>query len=298
MKIRTVRYMFNQGFTGLWRNKNMSLASISSVAASLMILGLIITLVLNINNVADLAQMQFDTIQVFLEEDISQQKISEIGNSILKINDVNRIEYESKEQALLNMKESWGEQGYLLDTLEENYLPNSYIIYLNSIDRAEFVVGELATIDGIDMIKYHQEIIDTLLGIASFIKTVGLALILVLILIAMFIISNTIRLALNARRQEINIMKYVGATNWFIRWPFILEGIILGLLGAIIALLITYYGYNYAYSAISNQFTVVFSAYLIPIGQMMNTTIIMFIVIGSGVGALGSIVSLRKHLRV
>lgn len=298
MKIRTVNYMLRQGITGLWRNKNMSLASIGSVAAALVILGLVIILVLNINNVADLAQMQFDTIQVYLKEDISQGQIAEIGDSILRINDVSNIEFESKEQALLNMKERWGDKGYLLDTLEENPLPNSYIIYLNSLDRADFVVVELSKIDGIDEIKYYKEIIDNMLRIASFIRTIGLALIMILVLIAMFIISNTIKLALNARKQEINIMKYVGATNWFIRWPFILEGVVLGLLGAVIALAITYYGYSYAYNAIARKFTVVFSAYLMPVSEMMNTTVVMFAVLGSGVGAIGSIVSLRKHLKV
>ncbi|KAB3533544.1 permease-like cell division protein FtsX [Alkaliphilus serpentinus] len=298
MKIRTLKYMMKQGFVGLWRNKNMSLASITSVAASLVVLGLIIILVLNINNIASLTQLQFDTVQVYVQEELTEEEISLLGSNIEAIKGVETALYESKEQAMLNMKERWGEQGYLLETLEENPLPNSYVINLEGIDYADGVVSNLKNLEGVDEVKYYKEIIENLLKIAGFIRTVGLALIGILILVAMFIISNTVKLALNARRQEINIMKYVGATNWFIRWPFIVEGVILGLLGAMIALVVVRYGYGYTFDAINNKFTVVFSAYLLPLDILMGRTMMMFAVIGAGVGALGSIVSLRKHLRV
>lgn len=298
MRIRTFKYMMKQGIVGLWRNKNMSLASITSVAASLVVLGVIIILVLNINNVASITQLQFDSIQVYLQDELTQKEISEIGGSIKTIDGVDSVIYESKEQAMVNMKDRWGDQGYLLDTLEENPLPNSYIIHITAIERADEVVFQLKDVAGIQEVKYYKEIIENLLKIAGFIRTVGLALIGVLVLVAMFIISNTIKLALNARRQEINIMKYVGATNWFIRWPFIVEGIVLGILGAVVALGLVRYGYGYAFNAIYDKFTVVFSAYLLPVDEMMRRTMIMFAVIGAGVGALGSIISLRKHLRV
>ena len=298
MKIRTVKYIFKQGIVGLWRNRGMSIASIGSVAASLVVLGVIITLVLNINNVADLTQMQFDSIQVYLQEDLNQNEIQEIGKSIALIDGVKNVEYESKEQALKNMKERWGQQGYLLEYLENNPLPNSFIVNMDSLEHADGIVAVLQKLKGIDEIKYYKEIIENLIRIAKFIRTIGLVLILVLILIAMFIISNTIKLTLNARRQEINIMKYVGATNWFIRWPFVLEGVILGLAGAIIALVVVYFGYQYTFQVISERFTIVVSAYMISVKEMMGKTITMFSVLGAGVGALGSFISLRKHLRV
>jgi len=298
MKIRTVKYIFKQGIVGLWRNRGMSIASIGSVAASLVVLGVIITLVLNINNVADLTQMQFDSIQVYLQEDLNQNQIQEIGQSIALIEGIENVEYESKEQALKNMKERWGQQGYLLEFLENNPLPNSFIVHMESLEQADGIVAELQKLNGIDEIKYYKEIIENLLRIAKFIRTIGLVLILVLILVAMFIISNTIKLTLNARRQEINIMKYVGATNWFIRWPFVLEGVILGLAGAIIALVVVYFGYQFTFQVISERFTIVVSAYMISVKAMMSKTITMFTVLGAGVGALGSFISLRKHLRV
>lgn len=296
--------MLKQGFVGIWRNRGMSIASISSVAASLAVLGVIITIVLNINNLSYIAQMQFDTIQVYLDDELTVEEISNVGQKMTAISGVKYVDYESREDALNRMKEQWGEQGYLLDVLEENTLPNSYVIHVESIDMADYVVKELRNIEdveefeGIEEIKYHKDIVDNMLRIASFVRTIGLALILVLILIAMFIIANTIKLTLNARKQEITIMKYVGATNWFVRWPFFIEGMVLGLIGSVIALVFVYYGYQYAFDLITEKFYVMLSAYVVSVNEMMKRTIPIFTVIGAGVGALGSIVSLRKHLKV
>ncbi|NMA04594.1 MAG: ABC transporter permease, partial [Clostridiales bacterium] len=248
MKFRTITYMFRQGLTGLWRNRTMSIASIGTVAATLIILGLVITLVLNIGNMADLIQMQFDEIQVYLEDDLSVGEIDSVGKQIEKIKGVSGIIYESKEEALKKYKESWGKEGYLLDGLD-NTLPNSYIIQMDNLELADDIVEDLGSLEGIDEVKYYKEIVDQLLKIAGFVRTIGLIIILILIFVAIFIISNTIKLTLNARKQEIGIMKNVGATNWFIRWPFLFEGILLGLVGAVISIAIVYYGYQYAFNA-------------------------------------------------
>ncbi|MDI9476978.1 MAG: permease-like cell division protein FtsX [Natronincolaceae bacterium] len=298
MKARTVRYVLGQGLVGLWRNRTMSMASIGTVTATLIILGLIITLVLNISNLADLVQMQFDEIQVYLEDDLSIEEINNVGKQIEAINGVSEVIYESKEEALEKYKKSWGEEGYLLEGLEKNTLPNSYIIQMDNLELADSIVEKLTPLKGIDEIKYYKEIVDQLLRIARFVRTIGLIIILILILVAIFIISNTIKLTLNARRQEIGIMKNVGATNWFIRWPFLLEGMLLGLIGAIISTAVVYYGYQYAFNAITARFYLMFSAYMISVNDMMNKTIYIFAVLGIGVGALGSIFSLRRYLKV
>lgn len=298
MKIRTVQYMFRQGFVGVWRNRGMSVASISSVAASLAVLGVIITLVLNVNNLSEIAQMQFDTIQVYLEDELSVGEVSDIGKKITAIQGVKYTDYESKEDALNRMKEQWGEQGYLLEVLEENTLPNSYIIHMENIEYGDMIVDELRQLRGIEEVKYHKELIDSMIKIANFVRTIGMVLILILILIAMFIIANTIKLTLGARQQEINIMKYVGATNWFVRWPFLVEGMVLGFIGAILAILSVYYGYQYAFNTITTRFYIMLSTYVVSVDAMMGKIIPIFAVLGTGVGALGSIISLRKHLRV
>lgn len=298
MKIRSFKYILRQGLVGIWRNRTMGLASIASVSATLIVLGLIIILVLNINNMAELVQVQFETIQVFLEDELPLKSISEIGDRIENIDGVKSTMYESKEVALRNMKDRWGDQAHLLEYLESNPLPNSYIIYLDSIEQAHEVVYELEEIHGISDIRYYKEIIDNLIRIASFITNIGLILIGTLIIISIFIIVNTIKITLNARKQEITIMKDIGATNWFIRWPLIIEGTILGFIGALIAVAIVHYGYQHFYNMILTRFTVMFSAYMITVPEMFGRILVMFAIIGSGVGALGSILSLRRYLRV
>ncbi len=298
MKARTTKYIFKQGITGLWRNRGMTAASIGSVAASLIILGLIITLVLNISNAAYLAQTQFDEVQVYLEDDLTIEEIDNVGKEIEQIVGIADVTYETKEMALEKMKESWGEQGYLLDSLEANPLPNSYIIKVENLETADSVVENLKPVQGINEIKYYKELVDQLLKIAKFIRTVGLVIISILILVAIFIISNTIKLALNARRQEIVIMKDVGATNWFIRWPFLIEGMLLGFIGAVVSIGVVYFGYKYSFDIITSRFYVMLGSYMITVQDMMDKIVLMFGILGTGVGALGSIFSLRKYLKV
>ena len=298
MKIKTIGYMLKQGFTGLWRNRGMAVASIGSVTASLLVLGVIITLVINMNNVALMGKSQFDNVQVYLEEELGNEEIDSIGTELESIDGVAQVEYESRDEALEKFKESWGEQGYLLDTLENNPLPNSYIVYFQELEVAQRVVGSIQKISGVDEVKNNQEIIDNLVNIADFVQLAGLFLIVILGLIAVFIISNTIKLTLNARKQEITIMKYVGATNWFIRWPFVIEGMFLGLVGSLIALTIVYFGYAYVYNLIYARFYALFAEYIVSAEAMLQQISLMFVVLGIGVGILGSLTSMRKHLKV
>lgn len=299
MKIRTLGYMIKEGFKNLWRNRMMSLASISSVAATLIILGIIFILIFNINSLAEGAQEQVDSIQVYLNKDIASDRIEEIGNEIKSIEGIKEIKFESKNDALENMKDLWGDKGYLLEGVEsDNPLPNSYIVYLENIEDSEEIVAKIKLINNIDLVQFHKDIIDKIIWITDFVKIVGLVIIVILIAISIFIIGNTIKLTVAARRREINIMKYVGATNWFIRWPFFIEGTFLGLLGSGIALLIIYFSYRYVYNIASSNLYVMLTAYLVPIPKIIDNLLLMFIVLGSGIGALGSITSMRKYLRV
>ncbi len=298
MKIKTMGYMIKQGFIGLWRNRGMSFASIASVTASLLVLGMIIILVLNMNNIAEMGQSQFDNIQVYLEDELENEQISNIGAELENIQGVSYVEYESQDDALEKMKESWGEQGYLLETLENNPLPDSYVVYFQELEASQAVVRNIERITGVDEVRYYQDVIDNLVNIADFVQLAGLILIGILGLIAMFIISNTIKLTLNARRQEISIMKYVGATNWFIRWPFVVEGIFLGFFGSLIALVVVYFGYEYVYNLVYARFYALFAEYIVSAEAMLQQITVMFIVIGIGVGILGSLISMRKHLKV
>lgn len=298
MKIRTSGYMIKEGLKNLWRNRMMSIASIGSVTATLVILGLIFILIFNINGIAEGAKEQFDSIQVYLEDDLDQERINQIGKEISVIEGLKEIEFESRNDALKKMQENWGDHGYLLEDLEKNPLPNSYIVYLKNIEDSDAVVERIKIIEGIDEVRFHKDIIDKLIGMTNFIRLVGLIIMAILVSISVFIIGNTIKLTVAARSREINIMKYVGATNWFIRWPFFIEGTLLGLFGSIFALAIIFFSYNYVYGIATTQLYVILTAYLTPVNQVLDNLLLIFIVLGSGIGALGSITSMKKYLKV
>jgi cell division transport system permease protein len=298
MKIRSLGYMLKEGFKNLWRNRMMSLASIGSVSATLIILGIIFILIFNINSLAEGAQDQFDSIQVYIDKDTENDRIEQIGKEIAQIEGIKEIKFKSRAEALGYMKELFGEQGYLLEGLEGNPLPNSYVVYLNDIEDSEAVVSQIGLIENIENVKFHKDIVDKIIKITDFVRIIGMIIIVILIAISVFIIGNTIKLTVAARRREINIMKYVGATNWFIRWPFFIEGTFLGLLGSVIALLIIYLSYRYLYNLAATSLYVMLTAYLVPIAKVVDNLFIMFIVLGSGIGALGSITSMKKYLRV
>lgn len=276
----------------------MSIASTTSVAATLMILGIIFILIININSLAQGAKDQFDTVTVYIVDELEQDKIDAIGDEIFRLEGVKEITYETKDQALDKYKQEWGDSAYLLDGLESNPLPNSFIVTLDDIGYANYVVSAVKKLDGVEEVKYYQEVITKMMNLTNFIKNVGMIIIFVLIAISVFIINNTIKLALNSRRREIVIMKYVGATTWFVRWPFLLEGTMLGIFGALIATGVIYLIYSYTFNLLTSQFYVLIAAYVVDVKSIVSDLLMLFLIIGSGIGALGSIWSMKKHLEV
>lgn len=298
MKIRTISYMIKQGFKGLWRNRVMSLASIASIASALVILGLVFMIVLNINSLADTTKNQFDSIQIYLKDDLGEKQIEEIGEIVKTLEGVNSIEYISRAAALEYMQNQWGEHGYLLEGLEKNPLPNSYIVNLNDISYANQVVTAVEEIEGLEEVRYYKDVVDRLMNITRIIRSTGMVVIGILIVISMFIVSNTIKLTVIARYREINIMKYVGATNWFIRWPFLVEGMVLGLFGSLIALAVVGFGYNQLFYMVTQQLYVMIASYMIMPNVVISNLSVIFIILGTGIGTLGSIFSMRRFLKV
>lgn len=297
-KYRIMQNTFKQSFKSMWRNRGMGLASISSISAVLIILGFVLILIMSINSLVLDVQNKFDEIEIFLAEDVSEENKKEIEAFVEKQESVTSIEYISQEDAIKIMKEQWGERADLLDGVEENILPDSYILKVEDIKNTEKIVDEIVEIEGVEKISYHKEIIDKLTSLASYIRLGGIVLIIILIAISVFIISNTIKLTVLSRRREINIMKFVGATNAYIKTPFVLEGILFGIVAAIISIIIIYFGYEYLFESINEKLYVQFSVILVPPQTVLKDISIMFLAIGSGIGALGSMVSMRKHLNV
>lgn len=298
LNLRIFRNIFKQGIQSMWRNKSMGLASITSIAAVLMILGIVLVLILSINNVVNDTKLEFDEVEVFLEDEISSEQMTKIEDTAKNVPGVVSVIYRSKDQALEIMKEDWGEDAYLLEDLETNPLPNSYIIKVEDIELADNLVNSIKTLDGVEEVKYYKDIIDRLLNFASYIRIGGMIIIAVLVFVSIFIISNTIKLTVTSRKREINIMKYVGATNSYIRGPFIIEGIFFGLVGALISIAVVYFAYRYIYLNMNESFYNMFTFYLIPPESIISDISVIFLTLGAGIGAMGSMLSLKKFLNV
>lgn len=298
MFYRILKNTFKQGFQGILRNRTMSLASIGSVASVLIILGMILLLILNINTLTLSAQEKFDEIYVYLEDDINGQRIEEIGNEIKDFEGVLSVVYQSKEYALNKMKEDWGEDGDLLDGFTENPLPNTYVIQLEDVSYSEEVLVNVEKMYGIEEIKYYKEAVDMLINTSRYVQIIGTILIIVLLLISIFIIQNTIKITVASRRTEIRLMQYIGASNGYLRGPFIFEGLLLGLLGSIIATIVVLNSYDYLVGYGNQKLAPLLSFQFIPATSISTDILIIFLTIGIGIGVLGSIVSLKKFLNV
>ncbi|AIS52956.1 cell division protein FtsX [Thermoanaerobacter kivui] len=273
----------------------MTVASITSVMAALLILGLFLVIVLNVDTMANQVESQLE-LKAFLKDDLTKEQIDRIGSDIKSLEGVTSVTFESKKQALENFKRQLGDKSYLVDGLEkDNPLPQSYIVKVKDANMMKDISKEIKQINGVDKVSYGQDVVEKLLGIIKIIRIVGLSVILILFIISIVIISNTIKLGVFARRREINIMKYIGATDWFIRWPFLIEGVILGLLGALLSVTILAVLYGYAVNLVNNRL-IVFE--LLPLDKILGDITLYFSVIGAIIGALGSIISIKRFLNV
>lgn len=295
MKIRTLNYFAKQGLTSMKRNRVMSFASITTVAASLFIFGVFMLMVLNVNQLMKNVENGIE-IKAFLKTDLTTMKEKSIKTDIKEISGVKEIDYESKEQALDKFKKQLGEKKDLANGLElDNPLPASFIIKVNKPSDVSKVSKAIKSIEGIDQVKDGQQMVDKIVKVSRFIKGLSLVLMSILGIISISLIANTIKLTVFARKREIGIMKYMGATDWFIRWPFVFEGMLLGLFGSLVSIVLLYGGYSYAVKAVVTS-DVIFT--LLPAKQLMPSLIKEFAGIGVLLGGFGSVVSIRKFLVV
>jgi cell division transport system permease protein len=250
-------------------------------------------LVLNVNNVSNTVTSKVE-IQCFLKNDITKTELSVLEDTIKGISGVRTLKYTSKSQALEGLKTMLGENKSLADGLNtENPLPSSFQIKVNKPENVKFVSEQLSKMDVFEKINDGETIVDQIIQITRFIKYASFILMAVLGIVAISLISNTIKLTVFARKREIGIMKYIGATDWFIRWPFIIEGIILGLIGGVIADLLVFISYAYVSSQVSKN-PLIFS--MVATHTLMDKIGFMFCVVGVAIGGLGSMLSIRKFL--
>lgn len=295
MKIRTMEYFIKEALSSLRYNGLMSFASVSTVALSLLILGMFLVMVLNLNNMASALESQVQ-ISVYLQDGLSDLEMREVGTRITKLSGIVQVNFVGKEEAMSRFKQRLGEQQGLLNALgETNPLPNAFEVKVDKTERVKPVAQAITQFKGVESAKFGQEVIEQLFALTKMVRIFGLVIIIFLALAALFIISNTIRITVFARRKEIGIMKYVGATDWFIRWPFLLEGMMLGFGGALIAVLFL----NETYGLLIHQvYESLAFLPLIPQYPFITNISVVLLVTGTAIGALGSTISLRKFMKV
>lgn len=295
MKLSTSEYFIKEVYTSFKRNIWMTLASIFTVVLSLFILGFFSIVILNLNKMANTLESQVQ-ISVYLKDDLSQEEIDETKENLSKIEGLQDIKFTTREEAMENFKERLGDQQFLLDALDDtNPLPDSFSLTVTSPQQVKTIADTAAALDSVESASYSQDIINHLFNLTHLIRLIGVALIILLTGAAIFIISNTIRLTVFARRKEIAIMKYVGATDWFIRWPFLLEGICLGFIGGGLATIFLYIVYNQVTQEIYEAMAFF---PLIPQHPFIDYISLAILVAGIIIGALGSTISLKRFLKV
>ena len=299
MKYNIFGYLIGEGLGNVFKNKKSTGASLMIMCATMIIFGIFLILGENINHFVEEVE-SVQGIQVFINNDATQEQIDELGDKIRRIDGVSTIEYVTKEQALEQMKERFGDQQDLLAGYEENNIfPASYVVTMTDLSKSKEVQDQILTFENVKKITSKDDTVSTSINLANGIKIVTGVILLLLVIISIFIIANTIKLTVHARRREISIMKYVGATNGFIRWPFIVEGMIIGIFASIISIVIVGLAYSFiAQSLVNSEFMQVINMSLVTFSDMFNSIIFVYMLLGIGIGAMGSVISMRKYLKV
>ncbi|MGN7309493.1 permease-like cell division protein FtsX [Alkalicoccobacillus gibsonii] len=297
MKFRTVGRHLKEGTKNLGRNGWMTFASISAVTVMLLVVGIFLLLILNMNHMA--TQVEDDVeIRAYIELTASEEQQDELRASIEDITDVKEIAFLGKDEGLSNLIDSLGDGGQAFESVrEENPLNDMFVIEAANPQSIETVAAEIEGLSNVESVAYGQDFVERLLQITDIGRYIGLGLVIALMLTAMFLIANTIKLTIVARRKEIRIMKLVGATNGFIRWPFLVEGLLLGLIGSLIPILLVIYGYKFLYDNYGTQIEGNFFA-LLPVYPYMLQIALLLLAVGLFIGAWGSVMSVRKFLKV
>ncbi|EIT86973.1 cell-division protein [Fictibacillus macauensis ZFHKF-1] len=297
MKSRTLKRHFRESFKSLGRNGWMSFASIAAVTVTLLLVGVFLVLLLNVNHLG--SQIEGDVeIKAYIDQTTKTEQYNQIKADIEKIPNVQSVTFQSKEEGLKELIKSLGKEGgAYLSKQSENPLPDRYIVKTKTPQDTGSVASEIKKVTHINKVNYGQETVERLFKFTSVSRTIGIVLIIGLLFTAMFLISNTIKLTIVSRRKEIEIMKLVGATNGFIRWPFFIEGIFMGIIGSLIPILVVIFGYELIHDQLSKKLDSVFIQ-LLPVYPMVLELSLLLVVLGALIGIWGSMTSVRKFLKV
>lgn len=290
------RYTLKQSISQIGRNKGMNITAVLAISAMMLILGLFFVSFVNVDLFANVIKQDYNIVEVFLDDNNTDAVNKDIGSRLKETKGIDKVEYRSKDDAIKIMKKRWGDNGYLLDSLSDNPLPNSYLVYVRDKSVADKISKSATSISGVEDIKYYQDTVEKLQRIANFIQTASIITMTFLIIVSVIIVANTIKLTVFARSKEISIMKYLGATDWFVRGPFLFEGIILGFVSATISTALMYVIYSRLIGVVGPDIMRMLSVPVVPTSYLIPNVMIIFIALGVGVGTCGSIISIRRFL--
>ena len=302
MKFSSFKYLFRQGWNNFKGNRLMSVASVGVVTSCLILVGICGSLVLNVNSFVQYLGAQNEVV-IYMKDEATLENINSINSSLENDEDVADFKFVSKEDALKEQMEYMGRYESLLSGYqgENNPLPASFRVHLADLTRLEPVSMEFSAFEGVDYVSTPTELAGVLITLKNVTYYAGLAILVILVMVSMVVISNTIRLTVFARRREISIMKYVGATNGFIRLPFIVEGLLIGTISALITFAVVAGGYVYLFNYITTQatgFIAMLSMCMVPFTSIWPVMLIGFVGFGWLIGGMGSAFSMRKYLKV
>ncbi|MBR5202325.1 MAG: permease-like cell division protein FtsX [Clostridia bacterium] len=293
MKGASLKYLTKEGFRNVWVNRLMSLASVSVLMACLVIIGLGAMIFFNIDALLDTIERQ-NVVMVYVDKGATDEQSSQVGNQLKTMNNIDECIFVPKEDALQAQIESMGADAVLFEGLKENPLPDAYKVVIKDLTQFKATVDDIKKIDFIDTVRENSDVADKLIGIRKGVSAVIIGMVSLLFIVSLFIISNTIRITMFSRKLEISIMKAVGATNWFIRWPFMIEGMLLGVISGLFSFGVLaglYRGMVYVFNDVLPIFTPV------AFGNYAGYILLVFMAIGIFTGSFGSIISMGKYLK-
>lgn len=289
-------YNLKQAFSQMGRNKGMYFTSVLAITAMMLILGLFFVAFVNVNLFAASIEKDYNVIQIYLHDGNKAEVNQAVEATLRGTEGVDDVKYVSKDEALVTLKQKWGENAYLLDNLPENPLPDSYMVYVEDKDAANALAAAAPGIEGVEDVVYYRDTIEKLAQVSHFIELGSLIAMAFLVVVSIIIVANTIKLTVFNREKEIGIMKYLGATDWFVRAPFIWGGIIVGMLSAFIATGLTHLIYTKIVEIIGGDIARILSVTVVPAEFLTKNVLIIFLCLGISIGVCGSIISIRRFL--
>ena len=295
MKGSSLKYLTREGFRNIWVNRLMTLASVTVLLACLVIIGIGAMAFFNINVLLDKVEAQ-NVVMVYVEEDCDDLAATNVGVELQKLENVETCEFIPKEDAFRKQVEAMGGDSAILEGFTESPLPDAYKVTMKDLSQFSVTVDAIKNLENVSSVRENSDLASKLLSIRKAVTIVSIGIVVMLFLVALFIIANTIRITMFSRKLEINIMKAVGATNWFIRWPFLVEGVLIGVISSIVSLGVLWGLYELAVVSFSDLLNGLgFS--LVPFTQYVLQILGTFLLIGIFTGGFGSMISMNKYLK-